>query len=164
MTELKQETAKPARNIKKKLLSIFGVLLFASVVFAAYTVLTTTIPITVSEPFSVSYAIVDDPNTLCSSLDSSSWYSVGNGSSTIPAGSIYPGEYRKICVKVDNASEASLSYGFTYGGTGWSQADRTEINNSPVAGNSSDISAIEITIHEDAIPETYEPTISVTRG
>lgn len=147
----------------------FAVFLIAGIVYAAYTVLTTTIQIEVKEPFEVYYAVLGDPSfpnvSTCSEFDSQypdDWVPATQG--TIDAGYFYPGEERKICVKVVNKSSADLPYSFSYGGTGWAQADRTEILNSPAPGNGYSISRIDIKVHDDAIPGNYEPTITVLRG
>ncbi|MHA1685191.1 MAG: hypothetical protein ACTSYD_02160 [Candidatus Heimdallarchaeaceae archaeon] len=151
------------------LASLFALFLVSGVVFAAYTVLTTTIEIEVREPFEIYYAVLGDPSfptvSTCAEFDAlqnAPWVPATQG--TINAGYFYPGEERKICVKVVNKSSADLEYSFSYGGTGWGQADRTEHLNSPAPGNGYSISRIDVVVHDDAAPGNYEPTITVLRG
>jgi len=160
---------KQEKKFSKKhtiLAGLFALFLISGVVFAAYTVLTTTIQIEVKEPFEVFYAVLGDSqwegNSTCVDISDNLWFPAQNGD--INAGYFYPGEERKICVKVVNHSSADLDYSFSYGGTGWGQADRTEILNSPAPGNGYSISRIDIVVHDDAAPGNYEPTITVLRG
>ena len=105
----------------KKNLMIFGIVgLFAmTLVTASLIVNSFNFSVGVEEPFTVQYAVLGDSGnydvsvhgTCNDPIGTIDWFSTGETS--VPTGNMYPGESRKLCVKIDNAGEAPISYTIT---------------------------------------------------
>jgi len=151
-------------NRKKKILSAFAVLMFAGLVVAAYTVVTTVATVEIREPFVVSYAMLGDAGdwsiTNCNS-SAVTWFAAP---STIDFKHIFAGEHRTLCVKVENKAEVSLPYGMNFSTTA-PMVITTVDNPGIVAKFGSSISEFDVKINDDAIPSTgYTVGFGVTRG
>lgn len=104
-----------------KKLMIFGVIGFfaLALVSAALVINTFTFNVGVDEPFTVQYAVLGDAGdyseevygTCSTPLLGITWFS--SGDSSVPTGNMYPGESRKLCVKMDNAGQSPIDYTIT---------------------------------------------------
>ena len=97
------------------MLAMFGLAL----VFAgAYIVNSLILDVGVSEPFSVEYAMLGDAGNYNSLIDGTCasptnplvWFTSGDCSVT---GNMFPGESRKLCIKITNEGEANIPYVIT---------------------------------------------------
>ena len=106
--------------MNKKKLMLFGVLsLFAVslVVATGYVVSTLNLNVGVEEPFIVEYAMLGDAGDYDvgddgTCAENTEWFSAGD-TSGVPIDNMYPGESRKLCVKIDNAGESPIDYTVT---------------------------------------------------
>ena len=70
----------------------------------------------IEEPFTVQYAVLGDAGDYSEAVhgtcaDTTAWFS--SGDTSVPTGNMYPGESRKLCVKIDNAGESPIDYTIT---------------------------------------------------
>ena len=100
--------------MNKKLIT-FGVIgLFAMALVTAGLVINSfSFNVGVEEPFTVQYAVLGDAGNYNvgddgTCADNTVWFDSVTGS--VPTGNMYPGESRKLCVKIDNAGEAPINY------------------------------------------------------
>ena len=128
----------------------------------------------IEEPFTVQYAVLGDAGDYSEAVhgtcaDTTAWFS--SGDTSVPTGNMYPGESRKLCVKIDNAGESPIDYAITSKikeGLG-NYADcalafpETTVSGSAV--NGVNYAGQEFTVPGDALPVTgCEMEITVARG
>ena len=101
---------------KKLLFSMLG--LFAvGLVSAGLVINTLTLTVGVAEPFTVEYAVLGDAGDYNEAEDGTcaateAWFS-SEDSESLPDGAMFPGESRKLCVKITNAGESAIAYNIT---------------------------------------------------
>ncbi|MHA1835274.1 MAG: hypothetical protein ACTSV7_14965 [Candidatus Baldrarchaeia archaeon] len=135
----------------------FALVLFAGLVYAAYTVITTMVGVEVQEAFELYYAIPEegqqctDPELEYTEL-----------AEAVFLGTMYPGESRTVCIKIHNLSSASLMYDVLASVPEGLTID--VITNPPVAGNGDSYPYIVVLANDDAVPGEYYMSVDVTRG
>ena len=100
---------------KKLMLGMLGLFAISLIAATGYIVSTLTLDVGVEESFTVQYAMLGDAGNYegsptCNTY-SGDWFNVGDGGS-VPTENMYPGESRKLCVKIDNAG-VPLTYTVT---------------------------------------------------
>lgn len=130
----------------------------------------------VAEPFAVQYAVLGDSGDYDLALDgdcdgdSVVWFNAEDTS--IPTGDMFPGESRKLCVKIDNAGESPIRYDVTskiQAGLGnyedCALAFPEVTITGDAAGSSTTTDGLEFTVPGDApIVSDCKVGIVVTRG
>ena len=99
---------------KKLMLGMLGLFAISLIAATGYIVSTLTLDVGVEESFTVQYAMLGDAGNYESGLcaDNTEWFSAED-TSGVPIGNMYPGESRKLCVKIDNAGESPIDYTVT---------------------------------------------------
>lgn len=154
---------------------MFGFLaLFAvGLVSAGYLVSSFYFTVGVAEPFTVQYAVLGDSGDYDPVLDGDcdgagvAWFNAEDES--IPTGNMYPGESRKLCVKVDNVGESAIRYDVTSeiqaGSEDCALAFPETTISGDAVGSGTTIDGLEFTVPGDApVVSNCEVGIQVTRG
>ena len=158
---------------------IFGIVgLFAMTLVAAGLVINSfSFNVGVEEPFTVQYAVlgdagnynVGDDGTCNDPTVALDWFITGDTS--VPTGNMYPGESRKLCVKIVNVGEAPIDYAITSevvrGSGNYAECaeafPETIISGSANSGET--ITGQEFTVPGDApAVDDCEVVVSVARG
>lgn len=161
--------------MNKKYMFGFLALLAVGLVSAGYLVDSFYFTVGVAEPFTVQYAVLGDGGDYDELEDGTCegntvWFNAEDES--IPTGDMYPGESRKLCVKINNDGESSIRYNVTSEikeGLG-NYEDCTmafpEVSISGDAkGSNTTINGLEFTVPGDApVVSGCEIEISLTRG
>jgi len=158
--------------MNKKYMFAFMFLFAGVLVSAGYLVSSFSFDVGVVEPFEVQYAVLGDAGdynvaedgTCADNLD---WFS--SDGESIPTGNMYPGESRKLCVKVSNAGESAIRYDVTSkilaGPENCSLAFPETTITGDAEGSSDTIGGLEFTVPADAPTVSgCEVGIEVTRG
>jgi hypothetical protein len=100
-------------NNKFYLIPLFAILTFAAVFAGVYIVNYITFTSNVKENFVYQYAVLGDAGNYegGTCADATTWFT--SDSVTIPTGDIYPGESRRVCVKITNLGQADVPYTVT---------------------------------------------------
>lgn len=141
--------------------SLFALFLISGVVFAAYTVLTTSMTLTVEEAFENYYAIPESTSVECSSIADADYQLLPEEG--IDLGQLYPGEQKKVCFKIHNKSSAQLAYNILVTTDSEDLLVETTIN-PPVAGNGDSYSHSLVVVQDYAKPQEYSIDVEITRG
>ena len=117
---MKKENKKKFLHSKLFLFAILPLFAIGLIVAAGYVVSTLTLTVGVAEPFTVQYAVLGDGGNYNPTTDGTCanptggelvWFDEETNSP--PTGPMFPGESRKLCVKIDNAGEAPITYNVT---------------------------------------------------
>ena len=164
MEELK-EKKETKHNKRFAIAGVFAVFLMMSLVYAAYSVLTTSTTVKVDEAFENWYVVVDS-STACTA-SGLSWAGL-NSNSTIDLGTLYPGEEKKVCVRIRNHSSADLHYAIVTTNHNPAQLTLTVTGDNGTAQGNGELTYASVTakVNDDAVPTTtgYSFDLSVTRG
>ena len=155
----------------------FGILsLFAvAMVSAGYLVSSFYFTVGVAEPFAVQYAVLGDSGDYdpledgyCSDAGVE-WFTAGD--ENIPTGDMFPGESRKLCVKIVNEGESEIRYDvtskITEGLSNYVACEKAfpEVTLTGDAPNGETIDGLAFTVPGDApVVSDCEVGIEVTRG
>jgi len=151
--------------MKKKYIFMFLFLSIFSFVSAVYVVNLFIITADVSEPFNVGYAIIENEDSFACSSYTGAW---GNGAD-IDIGTIYAGERRQICARIENLGQGEVNYvlnGITTGGniTACGDAFGTPITYGTIDGADTIIDSLEIIVAGDSpVLTDCEFTVSLSR-
>jgi hypothetical protein len=167
----KEEKKKSFWKSKIFLFAVLPLFVIGSVFAGVFLVNSIVMTISVAEPFTVEYAMLGDAGNYkgtptCAEYEESTGAWIPSGAS-VPTGQIYPGESRKLCVRITNAGEGDIPYVVTSSVTGEAGCaiafpKETLIGNAP-SGIS--VNGKEFTIPADAPPVTgCQINISVSRG
>jgi len=169
---------KEVKNNMNKKYMMFGMfaLLAVGLVSAGYLVDSFFFTVGVAEPFTVQYGVLGDSGDYDEEIDGTCanpsdpnfvWFD--STTQSIPTGDMFPGESRKLCVKIVNEGESAIHYDVT------SQISENSNENCSLAfpettipgdaPNGETITGLEFTVPGSApVVSGCEVGISVTRG
>lgn len=164
----KEEKKKSFWKSKIFLFAVLPLFVIGSVFAGVFLVNSIVMTISVAEPFTVEYAMLGDGGNYKGTPTCAEYTGVWIPSgASVPTGQIYPGESRKLCVRITNAGEGDIPYVVSSNVTGMdgcTDAFPTEnlIGNAP---RGISVNGKEFTIPADAPPVTgCQINISVSRG
>jgi len=157
--EKREKIKEKAMGISKKTKAVMAFMLFASVfATAAYVVGTISVPVTVTEAFSVGYSLADS-NGACYP------YNYAQYTSATPSITGYPGDTETICVSITNNGNGNLPFAVTNDNPSVLSISYLGQCSGTISAHSGTVCAIVNTIKADAAPVSgVTENISVTRG
>lgn len=144
---------------------IFGVVLLATLVYAAYIVFTASSQVTVAEAFTNYYQVANSGEA-CSSLSLSNYTEITASSTTVDLGTLYPGEKKKVCILTRNHSTADLPFDLVTFGVPAELSLKTNLGGTPAGtakASSDTYSSIVVTVKNDAAPADYSFNFRIKR-